>query len=99
MTKYNAIWKLTTKGEYPECDLDIILKNGERGLLEESATIQKSRSVREMHGYSGFSASIRIAKGLSYRIGTIKPITSTKIVQYTDDYGKFIITNQRVGFV
>lgn len=99
VNKYYTIYKLSIKGEYPECEIDMALKNDERGLFEEDALLQKSKTVREMHWYSGFSSSIRIAKGFSYRIGTVRPITSTKTVQYIDDTGKFIITNSRVGFV
>lgn len=99
MKKYHTIYMLTIKNEYPECEVDIALKTWEKALVQGYALLQKTKSVREMHWYSGFSTSIRIAKGFSYRIGTVKPITSTKTVQYTDDVWQFLITNQRVGFV
>lgn len=99
MKKYHTIYMLTIKNEYPECEVDIALKTWEKALVQGYALLQKTKSVREIHWYSGFATSIRIAKGFSYRIGTVKPITSTKTVQYTDDIWQFLITNQRVGFI
>ena len=97
--KYNAIYMLSIKWEYPECELDIVLKSWETWLYEQDATVMKSKTIREMHWYSGFSTSIRIAKWFSYRVGTVKPITSSRTVQYADDHGKFVITSERIWFV
>ena len=54
------------------------------------------RTVTQRINYSGTTASIKIMKGVRYRVGTIKPqrITSEQWKQI--DYGSMYLTNKRI---
>ena len=58
---------------------------------------QKTRTVRT--NYSGLSSNIRIAKGLNYRMGSIKH-NSNKVTEWKDVFiGVPFLTNKRIIFV
>lgn len=79
-------------------DVDVIFKKDEILHWACPAAMKKYKNVVTRVGYAGPRASIRIAKGLSYRVGSYKVSAQTKEVLITEDTGPFWITNQRVGF-
>lgn len=93
---------LIEKGILPNIqnhDVDIIFKKDEVLHWACPAALKKYKSVVTRVGYAGPRASIRIAKGLSYRVGSYKVATQSKEVIVTEDTGPFWITNQRIGFM
>ena len=76
---------------------NLILKGGERCHYSSNATLVKTKNV--IVGYSGGNngVSIRIAKGVSYRVGTSKAAPIRGNVEERTP-GTLNITNQRVIF-
>ncbi|MGH7157357.1 MAG: hypothetical protein ACREGG_04595 [Candidatus Saccharimonadales bacterium] len=79
-------------------DVDVIFKPSEVLHWACPAALKKYKRVVTRVGYAGPRASIRIAKGLSYRVGSYKVSAQSKEVLITEDTGPFWITNQRIGF-
>jgi hypothetical protein len=77
--------------------LPIILKKDEKIALRIPYVIYaEERSKRKSTGYSG--TSIRVAKGLSFRVGSVGESSYSQ--ELTDlDQGEFVITNKRYFFV
>lgn len=58
----------------------------------------KTKSYKTVN-YRGITTSIKICKGVRYRLGSISPTRETNEFWEDEDYGKFFITNQRIGFL
>lgn len=86
-------------GNLPELEADINLMKSEKLHFREHATWYEERVQTTRVNYGGLNYRIRIAKGLSYRIGTIKPerIRSTELQAI--DEGTVYLTDKRVIFV
>lgn len=79
-------------------DLNLVFKANETLHWACPAALKKHKNVITRVNYSGPRASIRIMKGLSYRVGSYNVSTQSKDVLVTEDIGPFWITNQRIGF-
>lgn len=79
--------------------LNVIFKKGEILHWLCGATLKKQKRITERIGYSGLTASIKIMKGLRYRVGSIKLAPQTREIMIDEDNGNFWMTNQRVGFL
>lgn len=91
---------LIEKGILPTptvADLNIELKKGEVLHWACPAITLKRKTVTRSMGYSGLTGSVRIMKGVHYRMGSIKlsPQRSEHLVP--EDSGALWITNQRLG--
>ena len=86
-------------GNLPELEPDINLTKAERLHFREPATWYEERVQTTRVNYGGLNYRIKIAKGLSYRIGTIKPerIRATELQPI--DEGLLYLTNKRLVFV
>jgi hypothetical protein len=75
----------------------ILLARAERCHFKADSIAQKEmRTVTKRVNYSGVSASIKIMKGVRYRVGSITPSRVTQDVMTQIDAGSFYITNKRV---
>lgn len=82
----------------PLSSVPVLLQKNEEAVLAEPARWRQFKTVRQYQGYSGLSANLRLAKGLSYRIGNVGPIysSSEQLVDVAD--GAFVITSKRLIF-
>lgn len=92
---------LIDKGILPEIqqhDIDIIFKKGEILHWGCTGALRKYQRVTNRINYSGPIASIKIMKGVRYRMGSIGYSTSSSEYLINEDTGVFWLTNQRIGF-
>jgi hypothetical protein len=75
--------------------LNLILKKGEIIHWLCPGTLKKHKRVN----YSGLSGSIKIMKGIRYRVGSMKLAPQTNEITVEEDAGNFWMSNQRVGFI
>lgn len=89
---------LIEKGILPIVDsidkLNIVLKKNEVYHWGCAVSLRKYKNMRR--GYSGVTSSIKIMKGLSYRVGSYSANTNTELI--IEENGFFWISNQRFGF-
>jgi len=78
---------------------DVILKKGEIVHWLCPSILKKFKKVTRTINYSGFSGSIKIVKGLRYRVGSINLSPQVSTVVVDEDSGNFWLTNQRLGFL
>ncbi len=99
--KYHTLY-LIDEGKLPTIDvpnLNVNLKAGEKLHCVNKAFIVKNKSITKSYNYSGFSASIKIAKGLRYRVGNIKINPQKVNVMMTDDAGTLYLTTDNLGYI
>lgn len=101
--KYYSL-ALIEKGVLPEIhegnhDLNIIFKKGEVLHFGAAAVLRKLKRVTTRVNYGGFTGSIKITKGIRYRVGSLNVGSVSKEVLASEDTGAFYITNQRVGYL
>jgi hypothetical protein len=96
-----TIWLIEETGFMPvyDGDVDIPLKRGEEVHYVARANLLNQKVRTDYIRYSGFTTSIKICNGLTYRSGTID--LQPNKVDYVDivDEGMFYITNLRTLFV
>lgn len=98
---FHTIYKIGTAGEIPaldDYDLGVMLKPDEIVYYCRDAYYQKLSKKTQIIKYSGFSTSVKICKGVRYRIGSISPVRETTEFWEKQDFGRFFITSQRIGF-
>lgn len=99
--KYHTLY-LIDEGKLPTIDvpnLNVNLSNSEKLHYVSKAFIIKNKSITKSYNYSGFSASIKIAKGLRYRVGNVKINPQKVNVMMTDDAGTFYLTTENLGYI
>jgi hypothetical protein len=90
------------KGDVPNLtklgiDVRVALKSNEHGVWVEKSELHEPRSVREFKGGSR-GVSVRVAKGVSVRLGNFKGQSeSHEEMRHIDD-GTLILTNKRIIF-
>ncbi len=100
LNKYYALG-LIDKGVLPKMnaeDLDIIFKPKEILHWASPANLKKYKRTSKKINYRGPAGSIKILKGIQYRVGSIDYRVSTTEELVTDDIGTFWLTNKRIGF-
>ncbi len=80
-------------------DLNINLKPGEKLHYAYKSSIIKNRTVTDRINYGGFTASVRIMKGVSYRVGSIKTSSVKRNVLEVDDVGYIYLTSENLGYM
>lgn len=92
-----TLWNIEN-GTLPVITAPIALQRGEVCHASFPCGWSEYRTRTERIGYSGLSTSIRIAKGVSYRVGTVRPrsVTRTELVEL--DRGTAYLTSKRVIF-
>ncbi|MFA5369065.1 MAG: hypothetical protein WC303_03665 [Candidatus Paceibacterota bacterium] len=92
---------LIDKGELPKIeghDVEVIFKKNEVLHWGCPANIKKYKRITNRVSYGGPTASIRIMKGVRYRVGSLGYSTSSSEYLVSEDTGIFWLTNQRIGF-
>jgi hypothetical protein len=93
-----ALFWSIENGRAPTYDVPITLQRGERCHFVSSADWYELRTKTVRVNYSGFSTSIRICKGVRYRVGTVTPQRVTRDELTHLDRGTVYFTNKRVIF-
>jgi len=98
LDKYRLFWVIENK-EIPSVNVDIALQKNETCYFTAISDFLEYKTITERVNYGGVTARIKIAKGVYYRAGSIKPqrITSERLVKI--DSGKLYLTNKRLIFV
>ena len=98
---YKKLWELENLGHFnpePIPAAGIVLKRGEECFHRVRTVWARMKTITERHGYRSAGVSIRVAKGVSFRLGQTKPVT-TKYEAMTDiDDGTLFVTNKRLMF-
>lgn len=95
------ILALLDKGVLPNIsshDLDIVLKKGEILHWACPAQLRKYKNIVNRVRYAGPTVSIKIMKGVYYRMGSIKFDTRSTEHLIIEDLGSLFMTNLRIGF-
>ena len=95
---------LVDKGVLPTIDnaqaeVNIVFKEGEVLHWAVAASMMKRKKVTTRINYGGLTASVKIMKGVRYRVGSMGVQSVSKEIMDTEDTGVFYITNQRVGYI
>lgn len=83
----------------PNHELNIVFKEGETLHFGAVAVLRKVKRVTDRINYGGLTASIKITKGLRYRVGSMKVSSVSREVLAAEDSGIFYVTNQRIGYI
>lgn len=95
---------LVDKGVLPTIDnaqaeVNIVFKEGETLHWAVAANMMKRKRVTTRVNYGGFTGSIKIMKGVRYRVGSIGVQSVSKEILDNEDSGIFYVTNQRIGYI
>lgn len=90
--------EIMTMKKLPVIDVDVILKKQEEAYFDTYVTFYEERTRRVYQGGSA-GTSIRVAKGMSFRVGKSKGNAVSEDYLKEIDTGEFIITNKRIVFV
>lgn len=96
--KFRELWA-AEKGEQvylSPIDVPVMLKGDEKCCFCEPAVWSQMKTIKTRTHYSGFSTSFRIMKGVSYRVGTLKPNYSVSEGLKKMGDGMLYITNKRL---
>lgn len=99
---YNVLWNIQTNDILPDYTWDcikIIPKKNEILHWFDYGSIVKIKNVTKRINYGGPTMSIKIAKGVRYRMGSVSVSKETEQVAQQIDSGTFWISNQRIGFI
>lgn len=98
LNRYKLFWVIENAA-IPEIEVQISLEKNEKCYFQTSCNWCEKRTVTQRVNYGGTTASIKIMKGVRYRVGTFKPqrITSEEWKQI--DTGTMYLTNKRVIFL
>lgn len=95
LVKARVAWMIETQ-PIPTCPTSFLLGRGERCFISISAQAFEIRTRRVRTGYSGLSIRIPIAKGISYRMGTIKTYPQNEEYHHSFGTGEMAITDRRI---
>jgi hypothetical protein len=98
LDKLKLFWVIEN-GEIPTIQSQLSLEKNEVCYFQTDCEWYEMKTVTQRINYSGTTASIRIMKGVRYRVGTIKPqrITSEQLTRI--DSGTMYLTNKRLILV
>ena len=97
LARYHHLW-LIENGQPRTIQVDIALQKGEEAYFATVVRWAELRTKTVRVTYSGTTASIRIMKGVRWRVGTITPHRTTEEQLTVVDSGHLYITNKRVIF-
>jgi len=97
LRKYRLLWDIDN-GDIPTIPAAISLFKGEKCYSEVVADWYELRTKTTSVSYHGPTVSIRIAKGVRYRLGNITPIRHTAEQLTKIDSGKLYVTDRRIIF-
>jgi hypothetical protein len=94
---FRLLWRLD-QDELPELQVPILLKRGEACHLFATALHHEIRTVTRSVRYGGPQATVRIARGLHYRVGQVSLERVREGVLKLLDEGTLYLTNKRLLF-
>lgn len=97
LKKFQLLWNIEN-GQLPVYEPSIILQKNELCHYKADVSLYENRKVTEGVRYAGPTYRLRIAKGFSYRLGSISTQRVTKDVMTFIDSGTLHITNKRIVF-
>lgn len=95
--RYRQFWEID-QGRLPSLDVPVRLQRGEVCHWCGFGRLNEYRSVTTRVGYSGPTARIRIARGLSWRMGSLAVSRVTQDVLKELDSGTCYVTSKRLIF-
>ena len=98
LNKYKLFWVIEN-GEIPEINVQMSLDKNEKCYFQTSCEWFEKRTVTQRINYAGPTASIKIMKGVRYRVGSIKPQRVTSEEWKLIDKGTMYLTSKRVIFL
>jgi len=93
----SLLWRIDN-GELPTLNVGINLQRGEMCHAVADTTWMEMRTRTDRINYGGPVASIRICKGLRYRVGSVRVQRITREELIEVDRGRLYLTNKRVIF-
>jgi hypothetical protein len=96
--KYRELWAAEAGEQVylSPVEVSVMLKGDEQCCFREAALWGQMKTVKTLSHYSGFSTSFRIMKGVSYRVGNVRPNYNTsEQLKFLGD-GELYITNKRM---
>lgn len=95
---------LIDKGVLPtiangQSEVNIVFKPDEVLHWAVAASMMKRKRVTTRVNYGGLTGSVKIMKGVRYRVGSIGVQSVSKEIMATEDSGAFYITSQRIGYI
>jgi hypothetical protein len=95
---------LVEKGVLPtianaQSEVNIVFKPDEILHWAVAASMMKRKKVTTRVNYGGFTGSVKIMKGVRYRVGSIGVSSVSKEILDKEDSGAFYVTNQRLGYL
>lgn len=95
LSYFRTLWEVEN-GHLPEVYAPISLQRGERCHYSCPGSWHEMRTRTTRIDYAGVTGSVRIAKGVRFRVGSIAPrrVTSTELVEISS--GTLYITNKRI---
>jgi len=97
MARYALLWRIEN-GDLPVVPIALNLQKGEACHFAATATWNEIRKTTRTEGYYSQGVSVRIARGIYYRVGGSRPhrVTTEGLTQI--DSGTLYFTNKRVIF-
>jgi hypothetical protein len=97
LERFRLLWRIS-QGDIPEIEVDIHLQRGEKCFAAAGANHYNVSTVTTAVRYHGPSASIKIMKGVRWRVGqtSVHRVTEDRLKLL--DSGVLYITNKRVLF-
>lgn len=95
LDRFRLMWRIE-QGDRPNMPVSIHLQKTERCHAAIPATLYELRTITRAVRYSGPTARIRIAKGLSWRVGHVNVSRVSQEVMTKIDSGKLYITSKRL---
>ncbi len=83
----------------PESQVNVVFKPEEVLHWGMTANMMKRKKVTTRINYGGLTASVKIMKGVRYRVGSMNIGSVSKEIMDQEDSGIFFITNQRIGYI
>lgn len=98
LERFRLLWRLEQGGALPSIPVPIRLQREECCHVSVPASHHEFRTVTRAFRYSGPTARIKIAKGISWRLGQINLERVTDEVLTQLDSGTLYVTNKRLLF-
>lgn len=95
LARFRLMWRIEN-GDLPEIFAPLALQRGERCHFSTACSWRELRTRTVRVDYAGVSSSIRIMKGVRFRLGSIVPrrVTETDLVEVAS--GTLYVTNKRL---
>ncbi len=97
LDRFRLYWTIEN-AEIPEINVPISLTKQEKCYFQTSVEWYEKRTVTQRINYRGTTASIKIMKGVRYRVGSIKPQRVTSEEWKLIDIGTIYLTSKRLIF-